>query len=89
MSEEILALADACDWTSALALQEVRRQELEAWFASRPAATDNQELITVINQLLALDARITDKLYAQRQQLLVDANVSRQSHRQVQAYLQS
>jgi hypothetical protein len=89
MSEEILALAEACDWSSALTLQEVRRQELEAWFADRPAMPDNQELIGVINQLLALDARITDKLHAQRQQLLVDANASRQSHRQVNAYLQS
>lgn len=89
MSEQILALAEACDWSSALALQEERRQALETWFVERGDSVARDELVDVINQLLALDARITERLQVQRQHLLVDASQARQGHRAIQAYLGS
>lgn len=87
MSERILALAEACDWSAALALQAERREALEGWFATQGDSVSRDALIASINQLLALDARISERLQQQRQHLLADASQARQGHRALQAYL--
>ncbi len=87
ITESILDLARAGDWSAAVDCQRERRQKLEVFFASPPDQSEANAVATVTQAILDIDAKVTDILHNQRRQMLEDAGRTREGHVAVSAYL--
>lgn len=87
LSRSILDQAQRGDWPAALDQQRQRRELLESFFARAPVPEEADEVATAIQAMLDIDAKVTDIVYSQRQQLLDDSSRDRRSHLAAQAYL--
>lgn len=87
ITESILDMAEAGDWSAAVDRQRERRVKLEAFFASPPDSSEANAVATVTQAILDIDARVTDILHDQRRRMLDDAGRTRAGHVAVSAYL--
>lgn len=76
------------DWSRAEQMQTERRESLEAWFQSPSEQLPRDELVSLIQQLLADESRIRDLLITQRAAVMAASQQAHQSQRVARAYLQ-
>jgi len=86
MSRRLLEAAEAGEWDLAGEIQPLRRERLEAFFASRDDSVSNEALAEAIRTMLAMDARVADLINARRQSLIDEAGRLRLASNAMRTY---
>ena len=87
LSEQVLVKAEEGSWNEAVSLQKVRRSALEEFFAEPCSSEESPLVADAIEEILAIDDRVSELVYTQRKQVMASGADQRRQVNNVNQYL--